>query len=419
MLRESDVAALERPDELETPRGRSEKAPNFDAPNVEAPNEEAPAAKPADKTAREPAGETAPPAGKRKRSRRLPLLLAGLGALSLVGWYGYDWWTVGRFQVSTDDAYVGADFAVISPKISGYVDAVPASENAHVDAGAPLVALEDGDYRNALEAAQSQLASQQAALTRLDRQIEAAKAAVAQAQARKDAALASQAQADADFHRFDRLAKSNFASGQQLEAARAAKDTADANVADARAGVVSAQAAVAVAQAQRTEAQAALTGLEAARQRAERDLAATVIRAPFGGVVGNLSVAAGDYVTPGKRLLAVVPLGAVYVEANFKETQIGELTAGTPVTVHVDAFPDRDFTGHVDSLSPASGSVFSLLPPENATGNFTKVVQRVPVRVAVPQDVADAGWLRPGMSVTATADTRAAQTNAADASAAQ
>jgi membrane fusion protein (multidrug efflux system) len=163
---------------------------------------------------------------------------------------------------------------------------------------------------------------------------------------------------------------------------------------------------VSVAEARLREAQAAVPGLEAARDQARRDLDATVIRAPFDGVVGNLSVARGDYVTPGKRLLAVVPLDRIYVDANFKETQLARLTVGAPVKLEVDAYPGREIVGRVESFSPASGSIFSLLPPENATGNFTKVVQRVPVRVSVPAEAAREGWLRPGMSVVATVDTR-------------
>ena len=139
---------------------------------------------------------------------------------------------------------------------------------------------------------------------------------------------------------------------------------------------------------------------------AERDLDAATIRAPIDGVVGNLSVAAGDYVQPGARLLAVIPLSAVYIDANFKETDLALIGPGAPVNVEIDAYPDRGFTGHVRGFAPATGAMFSLLPPENATGNFTKVVQRVPVRIDVPAEVAAEGWLRPGLSVVVSADSR-------------
>ena len=179
-------------------------------------------------------------------------------------------------------------------------------------------------------------------------------------------------------------------------------------VREGEAGIAAAEARQNVAAAEKAEAVAAIQTLEAERHMAMNDLDATILRAPYDGVVGNLSVVQGDYVTPGKRLMAVIPLDAVYVDANFKETQIAELTPGTEVHLTVDAFPDRDVVGHVVGLAPASGAVFSLLPPENATGNFTKIVQRFPVRVSIPAEIAAEGWLRPGMSVIAKADIRTA-----------
>lgn len=347
--------------------------------------------------------------GRRKPGRKTILLGGALLALLAAGaWYGQRYWTVGRFMVETDDAYVQADFAIIAPKITGYVAAVPAVETGAVRAGDPLVVLDDGDYRDALMLARSQLESQQAAIARIDSQAAAADAATLQARARVDAAQAQVDQAEADLNRYRNLARSDVASAQRLEQAEAASAAAVASLAEARAGVISAQANREVIVAQKAEAQATLSGLAASRDKAQRDLDATVLRAPFDGTVGNLSVAVGDLVAPGKRLLAVVPLSAVYVEANFKETQIAELTPGTKVHLAFDAFPGREVEGTVAGVAPASGAQFSLLPPENATGNFTKVVQRVPVRVAVPADVAAEGWLRPGLSVTASADIRTA-----------
>lgn len=367
-----------------------------------------PVAPPAPSVAPETPAEAPAAAPRRGGLRRAVLLLIGAAALGLAGWWGYGYWTDGRFLVETDDAYVGADFAVLAPKLTGYVAAVPAVANAAVKAGDPLVVLEDGDYRDALASAEAQLTAQQAMVSRIDEQARAAEAAIAQARAKVASAEATRVQTEADLARYTRLASNDVASAQQLEAAKANAATAAAGVDEEKAGVATAEANLAVIHAQATEAAAAIPGLAAARDRAQRDLEATVLRAPADGVVGNLSVAKGDYVTPGKRLLAVVPLGAVYVEANFKETQIEPLARGARVEVSVDAFPDRAFEGTVEGVSPASGSVFSLLPPENATGNFTKVVQRVPVRIAVPEEVAAAGWLRPGLSVTVTADPRTA-----------
>lgn len=274
--------------------------------------------------------------GGRKR-----LVLAAVAALLLLvaGYYGHHWWSVGRFEVTTDDAYVQADFAILAPKVTGYVASVPAKENATVKAGDPLVMLEDGDYRNALTQAEAQLAVQTASVTRIERQSAAAEAGVRQAHARVDAAQANADQAAADLARYRRLASDDIASAQRLEAAEAADAAARAAVLEAEAGVATAEADTATTVAQRAEATALLPGLEAARDRARRDLEATVLRAPTDGIVGNLSVTAGDFVAPGRRLLAVVPLDKVYVEANFKETQIAELAPGTPVTVTVDAFP--------------------------------------------------------------------------------
>ncbi|MFO1105464.1 MAG: HlyD family secretion protein [Amaricoccus sp.] len=357
-----------------------------------------------------PAAATIPvePKPRGKLARRMILGLLATAALGTAVWYGHGYWTDGRFLVSTDDAYIEADFAVLAPKITGYVASVPAVANSTVKAGDPLVVLQDGDYRNALDLAQAQLTAQQATVARIGRQQQAGQAGIAQAEARVAAAQATRVQADADLARYVQLASSDVASQQKLEAARAASATAAAALQEAQAGVDTAHADLEVIAAQEAEAEALIPGLTATRDRAQRDLDDTVLRAPVDGVVGNLSVAMGDYVTPGKRLLAVVPLGGVYVEANFKETQIERLAPGTEVRLTVDAFPDRPLTGTVQGVSPASGSVFSLLPPENATGNFTKVVQRLPVRIAVPADIAAEGWLRPGLSVAVSADPRTA-----------
>lgn len=351
-----------------------------------------------------PAGN--PPAAPKRRGKSAVLILAALVGLGLAGWKGHEWWTVGRFMVETDDAYVHADFAVMAPKVSGYVAEVLVAENAPVKAGDPLVRIEPGDYRNALEAADARIAAQKAGIARADRQIDAARAAVVQAKARKGASDAELVRSKADMVRYEALQSSDFVSQQRLESARATEANAEATVIEATADIAASEANLTVAQAAKTEAEAALAELQAARDKAARDLTATTIRAPFDGVIGNRNVAVGDYVVPGQRLLAVVPLDGVYVDANFKETQINGLKPGTPVDIHLDAYPDRKVTGHITGFSPASGSVFSLLPAENATGNFTKVVQRVPVRVAIPAEIAAQGWLRPGLSVVATADIR-------------
>ncbi len=346
------------------------------------------------------------PETKPRGKKRLVIGAVALVAIGLAAWWGYGYWTVGRFMVNTDDAYVQADFSIIAPKISGYVASVPAVENTAVKAGDPLVILEDGDYRDALALAAAQLDAQNAAVARIDSQAAAADAGVVQAQARVEAAEAQAKATAADLARYQRLASSDVASEQRLESVQASDAAAQAAVHESEAAVLTAQANRAVITAQRSEAEAMISGLAASRDKAQRNLDSTVLRAPFDGTIGNSSVAVGDLVAVGKRLLALVPLAQVYIEANFKETQIGDLAPGTEVHLHFDAFPDRDLVGHIQGISPASGSQFSLLPPENATGNFTKVVQRLPVRIAVPQDAAAEGWLRPGLSVSASADVR-------------
>lgn len=374
-----------------------------------APRAEQPAA-PA--TAEAPAADAATQGApaKTKGSSRRKILLGAVAvvALGLGGWYGYDWLVDGRFLVSTDDAYVGADMAVMAPKVSGYVARVAAEQNAVVKAGDLLVQLDDRDYQLAVEAADARIATQAATISRFDRQIAAAAAQIDQAKAQLDSAVADSARAAADFERAQQLVKSSYGSRQALDQATADRTRSAATVEGAKAGITAAEANRDVLIAQKAEAERTLDELRTARAQRQRDLDATAIRAPFDGVVGNKAVQEGDYVTVAKRLMAVVPLERVYVDANFKETQLADVTPGAKVRLSVDAYPEHDVIGVVDSVAPASGAQFSLLPPENATGNFTKIVQRVPVRIHVdPADVAK-GRLRPGLSVIASVDTRTA-----------
>jgi membrane fusion protein (multidrug efflux system) len=250
------------------------------------------------------------------------------------------------------------------------------------------------------------LATQKSAIARIGRQIEAEKASVAKADAQVAAAQADAQQAASDFARQQQLAKADYASKATFETAQAGRDRANANVKSAQASLVAAQADVEVLAAQQVEAERVAAELQTAVAKAERDLSFTEIRAPVDGVVGNKAVEVGTYVQPGTRLAAIVPLASVHVDANFKETQLAAVRPGQIVYLRVDAFPGRDIRGVVESVAPASGSVFSLLPPENATGNFTKIVQRVPVRITVNADVAQQDLLRPGMSVVVDVDTR-------------
>jgi membrane fusion protein (multidrug efflux system) len=268
------------------------------------------------------------------------------------------------------------------------------------------VRIDDTDYRLAAANARNKLATQQATIARLAEQARAQAPAIAQATAQLAANRADLARAEADYARADSLARRDFGSKQQLDQARADRDRAQASVTGGEAAIAAANANLAVVQAQGVEAEHVLAELRTTLAKAESDLAATVVRAPFAGIVGNRAAQPGQYIQPGTRLLALVPVERAYVTANFKETQLADLKPGQKAHVAVDALTGEGVEGTVESIAPASGSEFSLLPPENATGNFTKIVQRVPVRIAVPASFAASGTLRPGLSVVVEVDTR-------------
>lgn len=343
---------------------------------------------------------------KRRRRLLLPLLL--LAGIGFGGWKAYDWFFEGRFVVSTDDAYVKADKSIIAAKIAGIIAGVPAAENSSVKAGDVLVTIDDGDYRLALAAANDKVISQEATIDRFAKQAVAQQSLIDQAKAQITAAQADADRASLAFTRAEMLLKSGSGTQANLDQARADRDHTAASLTSARAALEAAQANLEVLKAQRTEAETVRAELLTGRAKAERDLSFTIIKAPFDGVVGNRVAEPGAYVQPGTRLLALVPLDSVYIEANFKETQLGRLKPGQTVKIGVDAYATRNIEGKVESLSPASGAEFSLLPPENATGNFTKIVQRLPVRISVPPALAAEGLLRPGMSVSVGVQTRSA-----------
>jgi membrane fusion protein (multidrug efflux system) len=342
-----------------------------------------------------------------RRLTRKILIAAGLLAvLGVGGWYGNYWWTAGRYLVATDDAYVGAKNTTLAAKVSGYISYVTVEDNAPVRAGDVIAKIDDGDYALAVESAHGKVITQQAAINRIGKQVAAQQAAIDQAKAQFASAQAGAVRADADYMRQQQLAARDYASKQALDAALATKDQSKASVQGAQAAVEAAEANTQVLKAQQEEAARTLKELETALAKAERDLSFTVIKAPMDGVIGNRAMQVGDYVQPGQRLASLVPLDAVYVDANFKETQLGKLRPGQPVKIAVDSMGGDKIDGTVVSVAPASGSVFSLLPPDNATGNFTKIVQRVPVRIQVPGELADRGLLRPGMSVVVSVDTK-------------
>ncbi len=335
-------------------------------------------------------------------------LIASAAALAIMvgGGVGAHWWISGRYMVSTDDAYVGAHNTTLASKVSGYVASIPVNDNATVHAGDVIATIDDGDYKLAVDSAREKVATQQATVDRIGRQVIAQQANVDQAKAQMVSAQAEAKKTQLEYERQQALAAQRFASQQTLEQAIAARDQATASIQSAQAVIDAALANLDVLKAQQQEAARTLDELRTAQAKAERDLSFTVIRAPVDGVFSNRAVQTGDYVQVGQRVASLVPLKDVYIDANFKETQLAHIRPGQPVSISVDALPDHDITGRVASLSPASGSVFSLLPPDNATGNFTKIVQRLPVRIEVPEGVAAQRVLRPGMSVVISVNTK-------------
>lgn len=359
-------------------------------------------------TVPEVTAEKPAPAKPKRGLRSMLLPVIGLALLSGAGWYGYGYWTDGRFLINTDDAYLETDISDVSPKVQGYVEEILVSENQKVKAGDVLFRLDDGDYKIAIDNARAKIESQEQTLNRINAQTAAARTAVGQAEANRKAAAAAQRNAELGYGRAKDLLKTNVVAQSKVDDAQSALDQAEAGLAGADAQIASAEANVAVLKAEYAEAESQVKSHELALRQAERNLSFTLLKAPLDGVVGNVAVHQGDLVSPGQQLAAVVPLSRLYVMANFKETQLGDIVAGEDVRIHVDALPDREFHGTVASVSPASGAVFSLLPPENATGNFTKVVQRVPVRIELPADVLATGKLRAGMSVVVDVDRRTA-----------
>ena len=346
---------------------------------------------------------------KTPRKRRALLAFGLIAALGVGGYYGHYWWTEGRFYVSTDDAYVKADLSVISAKVAGIITAVPIKDNITVRAGDVLAQIDDRDYKNAVDLAGNKLATQNATIERLKQQAIAQQAVIEQAKAQVASMKASLVRASADFERARTLAQREFGSQQKLDQARADRDQGQAAVKAAEAAEVSAQANLTVLNAQTKEAEGVRAELQSSLDRALLDLSYTTVRAAFSGVIGNKVVQVGQYVQPGTRLLSIVPLDTAYIEANYKETQLDSIRPGQPADVSVDAADRRIFHGVVESIAPASGAQYSLLPPENATGNFTKIVQRVPVRIRVDGEAIRRGVLRPGLSVVTYVNTKGDQ----------
>jgi membrane fusion protein, multidrug efflux system len=344
--------------------------------------------------------------------KRAVLGAALLAATALAGDFGYDYWTTGRFMQSTDDAYVQADYTTVAPKVSGYIADVLVQDNEPVKAGQVLAHIDDRDFRAAQAQAKAGVEAAEAAIRNIEAELALQQSVIEQARAQIGASQASLKFNRSDVVRYNDLAKNGYASEQRAQQSETARSQSGAEVERDQAAFAAAQKKIAVLDTQRLQAVAERDRAQAVLGQADLNLSYTTIAAPVDGTVGARSLRVGAYVNAGTQLMAVVPLNAAYIVANFKETQLTRVRDGQPVTVKVDSFPGVKITGHVDSLSPASGLEFSLLPPDNATGNFTKIVQRIPVKIVL-DDARLANLLRAGMSVEPTVDTKTIPASAA------
>ena len=357
----------------------------------------------------------APTSVVRQKPNLRKLLLMGAAAIALAGasWYGYDYWTVGQYLVSTDDAYVKADNTTIAPKVSGYLDRVQVGDNEHVKAGQVLARIDDRDFRVALDQARADVAAANATVTSKQAQLDVQQAVIAAAKATIDVDNAAKVFAEQENKRYGDLAKTGYGSVQNAQQAQARDAGADAAIQRDTANLASALKQVELLKAEIVQAGAAAARAAALQHQAELNLSYTTIVSPIDGVVGNRTLRVGQYVQAGTQLMSIVPAEGAYVVANFKETQLTHVRAGQQVEIEVDTFPGQVVHGHVDSIAPASGQEFALLPPDNATGNFTKVVQRIPVKIALDAETHSSITLRPGMSVIPTIATRSTPTASA------
>lgn len=337
-------------------------------------------------------------------------LLIGVIAILIAGfvWYS-DRQNRGIYMQGTDNAYIAADSVVVAPKIAGYVERVLVSENQRVREGQPLAELDPREARAQTEQINSQIGVATATAETTRSQIAEQQAAIAQAQAQLDAARAEATFAAQQVTRYQPLAASGAEPRERLAQlqtqARQARERAEA----AQAGLTGAQRRVGTLGSQIRQAQAQAEAARAQLAASRVNVESTLLRAAVGGTIGDLAVRVGQFVQPGTRMMTVVPVDRLFIRANFKETQLGLMRVGQPVTIEVDALPGIELTGRVASFAPGTGAQFSVLPPQNATGNFTKIVQRVPVRIAIEAPPAVLRLLLPGMSVDVTVDTRSAK----------
>ncbi|MGF6093883.1 HlyD family secretion protein [Pseudomonas sp. 18175] len=350
----------------------------------------------------EPVAQT--PAVARRKPPRALIILGLVAVLAVIAW-GVHWWLYGRFIQSTDDAYLQADSMTVAPKVGGYVAQVLVGDNQTVTVGQPLVRLDSRKYQAALDEALATVNSRQADVARAAAELVEQGASIAQVQAQLDGANADLRHAQLQVKRYGPLARSGAETEERLAELNNQLAQASTGLAAHQAALRAAQTKVGTLQAQLQQTQAQLAVAQASARQAQLDLDDTTVISTLDGRVADRSVRVGQFTQPGTRLLTVVPVQALYLMANFKETQIRDMRAGQPVTVHVDALSGQPLRGHIESLSPGTGAQFALLPAQNATGNFTKIVQRVPVRIVLDDTTAAGATLMPGLSVTVDVDT--------------
>ena len=403
-VRESNELALE---ELETPQSPpgSLHEPNGESRKGETQallRQESPAAK--QPVSPEPEGRKPRPSGEQHRNRALHRrpIVSAIGAILLASVLGGGYVYLNyaeRFQ-STDDAFIAARQFSLAPKVSGYLTTVPVTDNEHVGAGDVIARIDDRDYRIALDQAEAQVAAAQASIENIDAQLNVQQAQISANQAQLDQAQAALVFAQQQAERYEHLEQTGYGTVQNAEQYTSQLRQQQAALQSAQATLRLAQRQIDALKAQHNSAVANLAQAKAQRDQAKLNLSYTTVRAAQPGRVVDLGAAVGQFAQPGTSLTMFVP-DEIWVTANFKEIQLDNMRPGDPVTLEIDAYPERTIRGHVDSVQPGSGTAFSLLPAENATGNYVKIVQRVPVKIVMdnpPTDVA----LGPGMSVVPT-----------------
>jgi membrane fusion protein, multidrug efflux system len=345
------------------------------------------------------------PRGFKRPAARAALQIGAALLLALAIYAGIRWLVHGRFIESTDDAYLRADLVTIAPRVSGYIDELYVTENQKVEAGQPLLRIDRRNYRDALSQRTATVDARIADVKALQSQIEQQEAAVAQSRAQLAGAQANAEFAEHEATRYKGLRDAGAETDERYAQAVNERNQARAAALAAAASLRVAERQVATLKSQMTQMQAQLEAARAAASTAQVDLEDTLVRASISGRIGDDTARLGQFVQPGTRLMSIVPVSRIYLVANFKETQLRHMRVGQPARIRIDALGEQELDGRIESFAPGTGAQFALLPPENATGNFIKIVQRVPVRLRldVPPQLADR--LLPGLSATVSVDT--------------